>query len=188
QDLEPLKKTHPYLRYQDYLSQSGSVVTMRTDMPPFTDARVRRAISHAIDRHAIIEAVWGRGAPTPAVSRGLVEWTLPVDQLGAGAKYYEYAPKEARRLLAEAGFSKGFKTQLTVTSGLGRDLVDDAQLVQRFLKDVGIEAELKIQEIGAYMATTVQGKFEGLVRGPFGIAWEPDRRLYRAYASDSSFN
>src|SRR5262252_10420511 len=35
QDLEALKKTHPHLRYQDYLSQSGSVVTMRTDMPTF---------------------------------------------------------------------------------------------------------------------------------------------------------
>jgi peptide/nickel transport system substrate-binding protein len=188
QDLEALKKTHPYLRYQDYLSQSGSVVTMRTDMPPFTDARVRRAISHAIDRHAIIEAVWGRGAPTPAVSRGLVEWTLPVDQLGAGAKYYEYDPKEARRLLAEAGFPKGFKTQLTVTSGLGRDRVDEAQLVQGYLKDVGIEAELKIQEYGAYVATTVQGKFESMVDGPIGVVWEPDGRLYRAYASDSSRN
>ena len=60
--------------------------------------------------------------------------------------------------------------------------------MQRFLKDVGIEAELKLQEIGAYMATTVQGKFEGLVRGPFGIAWEPDFPLYRTYAADSSWN
>ena len=80
---------------------------MRTDMPPFNDVRVRRAISHAIDRQALIEAVWGRGAPTPAVSRGLVEWSLPIDQLGAGAKYYQYDPKEARRLLAEAGLSQG---------------------------------------------------------------------------------
>ena len=61
-----------------------------------------------------------------------------------------------------------------MTSGLGRDLVDDAQLVQRFLKDVGIEAELKIQEYGAYAATTVQGKFEGLTRTPLGTTWEPD--------------
>ena len=188
QDLESLKKSHPHLRYQDYLSQSGSVINMRTDMPPFNDVRVRRAISHAIDRQALIEAVWGRGAPTAAVSRGLVEWSVPIDQLGAGARYYEYDPKEARRLLAEAGFPKGFKTQLTVTSGLGRDLVDDAQLVQRFLKDVGIEAELKIQEYGAYAATTVQGKFEGLTRTPIGTTWEPDGRLYRAYASDSSRN
>jgi ABC-type transport system substrate-binding protein len=33
-----------------------------------------------------------------------------------------------------------------------------------------------------------QGKFEGLVRGPFGIAWEPDFPLYRTYAADSSWN
>jgi peptide/nickel transport system substrate-binding protein len=188
QDLEALKKSHPHLMYHDFQSQSASAITMRTDMPPFNDARVRRAISHAIDRQALIEAVWGRGIPSPSVSPGLEEWTVPIDQLGAGAKYYQYDPQEAKRLLAEAGYLKGFKTQLTVSSGYGRDLLDDAQLIMRFLKDVGIEIELKIQEHGAYTSTTVQGKFEGMVRGPIGIAWEPDRRLYRAYASDSSLN
>jgi peptide/nickel transport system substrate-binding protein len=188
QDLEALKKSHPHLKYQDFLSQSAGAITMRTDMPPFSDVRVRRAISHAIDRRALVEAVGGRGEPTPSVSRGLVEWSLPIDQLGEGAQYYRYDPQEAKRLLAEAGYPKGFKTQLTVTNGLGRDLVDDAQVVQRYLKDVGIDAELKIQEYGAYVATTVQGKYEGLVRGPIGVAWEPDARLYRAYASDSSRN
>ena len=69
------------------------------------------------------------------------------------------------------------KTQLWVTTGLSRDLVDDAQLVQGYLKEVGIEAELKLQEHGAYMSTTMQGKFEGLVRSPFGIAWAPDAPL-----------
>src|SRR6266478_4142238 len=39
-----------------------------------------------------------------------------------------------------------------------------------------------------HFITTKQGKFEGLVRGPYGIAWEPDSPLYRAYASDSSWN
>jgi peptide/nickel transport system substrate-binding protein len=188
QDLEALKKSHPHLMFRDFMSQSSSAITMRTDMPPCNDVRVRRAISHAIDRQGLIEAVWSRGEPTPSVSRGLVEWSLPIDQLGAGAKYYQYNPQEARRLLAEAGFPKGFKTQLTASPGYGRDLIDDAQLIQHYLKDVGIDAELKLQEYGAYMATTVQGKFEGLVRGPTGIAWEPDRRLYRAYASDSSLN
>src|ERR671931_391987 len=147
QDLESVKQSHPHLVYQDFLSNVTSGITMRTDQPPFNDVRVRRAISHALDRQGIIEAVAGRGEPTPAIGRGLTEWSLPVDQLGPGAKYYQYDPKEARRLLAEAGYPKGFKTQLAVTNGLGRDQVDDAQLVQRFLKEVGIEAELKIQEI-----------------------------------------
>ena len=188
QDVETIKKTHPQLTYQDFLSNVTGAIFMRNDMPPFSDVRVRRAISHAIDRQALIEAVWVRGEATPALARGLVEWSLPVDQLGEGAKYYQYDPKEARRLLAEAGFPNGFKTQLTASPGYGRDLLDDAQLVQRFLKDVGIEAELKLQEYGAYVATTAQGKFEGLVRGPWGIAWEPDSPLYRGYASDSSWN
>src|SRR5215468_5478139 len=121
-------------------------ITMRTDQPPFTDVRVRRAISHALDRQAIIEAAYLRGEATPAIGRGLTEWSLPVDQLGVGAQYYQYNPKEAKRLLVEAGYPKGFTTQLIATSGLGRDLVDTAQLVQRFLKDVGIEAALKLQE------------------------------------------
>jgi len=188
QDVDELKKTRPNLVYQDFVSNVTGAIFTRTDMPPFTDVRVRRAISYAIDRQALIESVWGRGEPTPAVARGLVEWSLPIDQLGAGAKYYQYDPKEAKRLLAAAGFPNGLKTPLTVSSGYGRDLLDDAQLIQRSLKDVGIETELKIQEYGAYVATTVQGKFEGLARGPFGIAWEPDSPLYRAYASDSSWN
>jgi peptide/nickel transport system substrate-binding protein len=188
QDVEALKNTHPRLVYQDFLSNVTGAISMRTDQPPFNHVRVRRAISQAIDRQALIEAVWVKGAPTAAVARGLVEWSLPIEQLGEGAKYYQYDPKEARRLLAEAGFPKGFKTQLTVSPGFGRDLIDDAQLVQQYLKEVGIEAELKIQEYGAYVATTAQGKFEGMVRGPFGIAWEPDSPLYRAYAADSSWN
>ena len=150
--------------------------------------RVRRAISHALDRQGIIEAVSLRGEATPAIGRGLPEWSLPVDQLGAGAKYYQYNPKEAKRLLVEAGYPKGFKTQLTATSGLGRDLVDTAQLVQRFLKDVGIEAELKLQEYGAYMATTAQGKYEGMVYGPTTGARDPDAPSYARYIPDQLQN
>ncbi len=187
-DLESLKKSHPHLMYRDFLSIVTGGITMRTDQPPFNDVRVRRAISQALDRQGLIEAVPLRGEATPAIGRGLAEWSLPVDQLGAGAKYYQYDPKEARRLLAEAGYPRGFKTQLTATSGLGRDLVDVAQLVQRFLKDVGIEAELRLQEYGAYMATTFQGKYEGMVYGPTTGARDPDEPLYTRYSPDQPLN
>jgi peptide/nickel transport system substrate-binding protein len=180
-DLDSLKQSHPHLRYQDMQSITQTTIWMRTDQPPFSDVRVRRAISHAIDRQGIIEAVWVRGQPSPGVAPGLAEWSLAIDQLGEGAKYYRYDPKEARRLLAEAGYSKGLKTQLSTTSGYGRDLLDAVQLVQRYLKEVGVEVELKIQEYGAYQATTGQGKYEGLAMGPYGVAWEPDGALYGPY-------
>jgi peptide/nickel transport system substrate-binding protein len=60
-------------------------------------------------------------------------------------------------------------------------------LVQRYLKDVGIEAELKIQEYGAFFATTAQGKFEGMSMGPGVLGWEPDMVL-EAYRADSPRN
>src|SRR6266571_661771 len=188
EDLEALKQSHPHLRYQDMLAINATTIWMRTDQPPFNDVRVRRAISQAVDRQGLIEAVYLRGEPSPAIGRGLAQWSLPIDQLGAGAKYYQYDPKEAKRLLAEAGHPKGLKTQLTVSSGYGRDLIEATQLVQHYLKDVGIEAELKVQEYGAYQATTGQGKFDGLAMGPFAVAWEGDSALYGPYMPDQPRN
>jgi peptide/nickel transport system substrate-binding protein len=186
-DLEALKQNHPQFIYQDFLVTNSQRLFMRTDQPPFNDVRVRRALSQAIDRQAIIEAVWVRGAPTAAVPRGLTEWSLPIDQLGAGAKYYQYDPQEARRLLAEAGLPKGFTTPLH-TSGGAPDNLDAVQLVQRYLKDVGIIAELKLQEYGAFVATTLSGKFEGMAMWGYPPGWEPDSVLYGSYAPDSLRN
>jgi peptide/nickel transport system substrate-binding protein len=187
-DLESLKQSHPQLRYQDIQAINAQAIWMRTDKSPFAEVRVRRAISHAIDRQGMIEAVWVRGELSPAVPPGLAEWSLPVDQLGEGAKYYRYDPKEAKRLLTEAGFAKGFKSTLTVTSGYGRDLIDAVQMILRDLKAVGIEAELKLQEYGAYQATTGQGKFEGMAMGPYAVGWEPDSSLYGPYTPDQVRN
>src|SRR5207237_10114865 len=118
---------------------------LRNDLPPVNDVRGRRALALAIDRQGIIEAVYMRGEPTQAIARGATEWSLPIDQLEEGARYYQYDPKEARRLLAEAGVAKGFKTSIATTNGYGPDLLDAVQLVQHALKEVSIEAEMKLQ-------------------------------------------
>jgi peptide/nickel transport system substrate-binding protein len=186
-DVDALKKSHPHLLYQDFLASNVSRLWMRVDQSPFNDVRVRRAISQAIDRQGLIDAVYPRGTPSSAIPPGLAEWSLPVDQLGAGAKYYQHNPQEARRLLAEAGFPKGFKTLLHTTGGYGPDFLDAGQLVQHNLKGVGIEAELKIQEYGAYYATTVQGNFEGIAMGTGSAVWEPEFALAE-YIADSPRN
>lgn len=54
---------------------------MRTDKPPFNDARVHRASSHAVDRQAINDSVFLRGKRSPGASRGLPEWSPRIDQL-----------------------------------------------------------------------------------------------------------
>ncbi len=187
-DVAAVKKSRPKLIYQDFLSNVTHGIYMRTDKPPFNDVRVRRAISHAIDRPAVIESVFLKGEPTPAISRGLPEWSPRIDELGSGAKYYRYDPKEARRLLAEAGFPQGLKTLLNSTAGYGSDFIDAVQLIQRQLKESGIEAELKLQEFGAHVSTTFVGKFEGLAMDPFSIAWQPHETLYGMYMPEQPRN
>lgn len=72
-----------------------------TTKPPFTDARVRRALSLAVDRTAIATSVL-RGAGTPARS------FTPPDCAGYTARATVPTDFEtARRLLAEAGFPGG---------------------------------------------------------------------------------
>jgi peptide/nickel transport system substrate-binding protein len=188
QDLDTLKKRRPDLMYRDFLSNVTNGIYMRTDKPPFHDVRVRRAISHAVDRQAIIDAIYLRGEPTPAIARGVPDWSPRIADLGPGAKYYRYDPREARRLLAEAGFPNGLKTQLNVTGGYSNDLVDAFQLVQRQLKESGIDAALNLQEYGAYISTTFLGKYEGLAMGPFSITWEPHSNLYGMYMPEQARN
>jgi peptide/nickel transport system substrate-binding protein len=153
-------------------------MALRTDQPPCTDGRVRRAISQALDRQAIIKAVYVRGEPTPAIGRGLAKWSLPIDPLNVGAKYSRDDPKEAKRLLAEAGFPKGFQTPINATVGYGPDWLEAVPWARPYRKDGGIETAMTLQEYGASMATTFVGKFEGMAMGPISIAWEPDSVLY----------
>jgi peptide/nickel transport system substrate-binding protein len=70
QALEALKKSHPNLVYQDFVSNVLGVVFRRTDMPPCTDVRVQSAIFHAIDRQGSLSQ-WtsGRGKRWRRASR-----------------------------------------------------------------------------------------------------------------------
>ena len=106
-DLEALKQSHPHLRYQDIQAINAQTIWMRTDQSPFTDVRVRRAISHAIDRRGLIEAVWMRGEFPPAVAPGLAEWSLPIDQLGEGASTTGTIPRKCGDCWSKPAIPKG---------------------------------------------------------------------------------
>src|SRR5207245_9804584 len=106
-----------------------------------TTVRGRRARRLAVDRRAITEAASGGvGVLTPPVPAALREWSIPIDKLGDGARYYRYDPTEAKRLLAAAGYPNGFPATMCFTTYGSTILVDSMQLVQKYLKDVGIDA------------------------------------------------
>jgi ABC-type oligopeptide transport system substrate-binding subunit/serine/threonine protein kinase/class 3 adenylate cyclase len=73
-----------------------------TTRPPFDDARVRRALTHALDRPALVNIIL-RGDASPATG-GLIPPGVPGHAADIGLAY---DPDRARRLLAEAGYPDG---------------------------------------------------------------------------------
>lgn len=179
---DTLRQKRPHLRTAEFPANVMAHLSMRTDQKPFSDVRVRRAISLAIDRQGILDAVAeGVGVLNPPVPAALRDWSLPVNQLGEGARYYRYDPREARRLLAEAGYPQGFPVSICFTTYGSTVLVDTAQLLLKYLKDVGIEAKLDQKEYGAYIATCFYGKFDSMAFGPQTPFLDPDNFLFGQY-------
>jgi peptide/nickel transport system substrate-binding protein len=180
---DTLKKRRAGLQTLEFASNVVSDIAMRTDRPPFNDARVRQAISLALDRKAIIDATLeGVGVVNGPVAAALSEWALPIDQLGEGARYYRHDPAEARRLLAAAGHPGGIAlAPMCFTTYGSTQLVDQMETVLKQLKDVGIGVKLDQKEYGAYQATCRVGNFEALSFGPLTPFIEPDNFLFGQY-------
>ncbi len=179
---DTLKQKRPRLQTAEYPNAVMNHISMRTDKAPFSDVRVRRAISLAIHRQGIIDAVYeGVGAFNPPVPAALKEWSVPMNQLGEGARWYKYDLSQAKRLMAEAGYPKGFHATMDVTTYGSTVLVDIMQLVLKHLKDIGIDAKLNQKEYGAYISTSFYGKFDSMTFGPQTGFQEPDNFLYGQY-------
>jgi peptide/nickel transport system substrate-binding protein len=177
-----LKTRRPRLQTLEFTTPVVQHISMRTDKAPYNDVRVRRAMSMAIDRKAIIDSIYeGVAVVNPAVPAALRDWSIPMEQLGEGLAYYKYDPAAARKLLTEAGLPNGFSATVEFTTYGSTIVVDTCQLVLKYLKDVGIDAKLVTKEYGAYISTTFYGKFDSLAYGPQTGFQEPDNHLYGQY-------
>jgi peptide/nickel transport system substrate-binding protein len=191
-DLELAKQRKPGLQTQDYIVGFGGIVWMKLDQDPFKDIRVRRAMAIASNWKEELETnTWsqGHGVPNPAVPAAFRDWSIPIDQLTPeGRRLFEQDTREAKRLLAEAGYPNGFKTTLETTGGYGPDYMDLVQVGLQNWKKAGIEAELKLKEYGAFISSTIFGKFDKLGSGLFGIWADPDSYLYRYFMPGQPLN
>lgn len=99
---------------------------------PFDDVRVRKAVAHAINRKAIVASLL-KGKSV------VVHSACFPSQFGCeqDVKKYEYNPKKARALLAEAGYPDGFKTSFSAYRNR-----DYAEAMMADLANVGIKASL----------------------------------------------
>ena len=163
-DLDIAKARVKGLGTRDYIVVFGGFTAVKLDQDPFKDVRVRRAIAMTQNWREVLETnAWslGQGAPNPLVPAALKEWSIPIDQLPAeGRKLYEPDPAAAKRLLADAGHPNGIKTIMETTPGYGPDWMDAVQVALKNYKSGGVETELKLKEYGAFVSSSLLGKFE----------------------------
>jgi peptide/nickel transport system substrate-binding protein len=141
---------------------------------PFEDERVRRAVAHAIDREAIVDAFYaGLGV--------VADDHMPPSFFGHGTPWpYEYDPEGARALLEEAGYPDGFSTELwymPVSRPYYPAPQPIAEAMASYLADVGIDAQLMTEDWTTYLSRYDTGAYPMYMLGWNGDYADPDNFL-----------
>lgn len=149
---------------------------------PFDNQQVRQALSMAIDRQAIVDAVFfGNGQVTGPIVPTLGDWAQPVDQLPT----YAVNREEAAPLLEEAG-QAGLTFRILVGQ-LYPEFVNIALVIQDQLREIGVTAELEQVEWATFIERWRARDFDAFVSFN-GSGNDPDRALYPAFYTDGSVN
>src|SRR5207245_4839064 len=100
----------------------------------------------------------------------MTEWKLDASKLDAAQRKYlvGYDPGEAKRLLADAGFPRGFSAPLFHWPGFPPPWRSYFELAADMLGRVGVGVEPRPEELGKYSTTTGIGKFDRMAMGPYG--------------------
>lgn len=166
-----------------------TILTMRSDKPPFNDVKVRRAISMAIDRDGMSQGLFeGRSYLNPPLPLGFGDWSVPIDQLGDGSKYYKRNIQEAKKLLSEANLPNGFETKITSLNVLPQYLKDQLNVIVKNLEDIGIKATLDLQDYAAFAGQVLRGNMEAMGFTSSGGSPDPDSLLYGVYHTGEAQN
>lgn len=159
-----MKKEKP-----DELKVTGYVgtyyYTFNTKKKPYDDARVRTALTYAIDRNVIADKVMGQGqTPAYALVPDFVDGFKPVAPEWSKLTQAERDAK-AKALLADAGYgpSNPLKFELLYNTDDNHKKV--AVAVASMWKKLGVQVSLVNQEWKTYLETLKQGQFDIARRG-----------------------
>ena len=122
------------------------ILSMNNSRKPFSDVRVRRAITHGVNKADILKgAMFGMGKILGSNVDPLNPYYVDV------SKAMPYDPAKAKKLLAEAGYPNGFDTVLRVSPQYDYT-IRSGQIVVNDLKKVGVNVKLEQIEWGQWIA------------------------------------
>ncbi len=158
-------------------------LAFNVEKAPFDNKLVRQALSYAIDKQAILDAVFqGSGSiaknPIPPTI-----WSYNDDIVD-----YGYNPAKAKELLAKAGLANGFSTNvwaMPVQRPYNPNAKRMAELIQADWAAVGVTAEVVSYEWGEYLARSKDGEHDTVLLGWTGDNGDPDNFLYVLLSCDA---
>jgi dipeptide transport system substrate-binding protein len=174
----------PNLRFLEQEGLNIGYLALNTTRPPFDDLRVRQAINMAIDKSAIIEAVY-QGAGVVAknpIPPTMWSYNDAIDD-------YPYDPAAAQRLMVEAGLAEGFDTDLwylPVSRPYNPNGERVAEMIQADLARIGVRATLVTDEWSAYRTKLQAGEPSMALYGWTGDNGDPDNFLHVLLGCESA--
>jgi dipeptide transport system substrate-binding protein len=172
----PAMRKNPNIRVLEQPGLNIGYLAYNTMKKPFDDVRVRKALNMAINKKAIIDAVYlstGVAAKNPIPP---TMWSYDDD-----VRDDPFDPAAAKKLLAEAGYPNGFDTDLwamPVQRPYNPNARRIAELMQADLAKLGVKAEIKSYEWGEYRKRVENGEHMMAQFGWTGDNGDPDNFLH----------
>jgi len=186
--LEEITKTNPAV-LKAKMPVNAWALELRTDVAPFTDIRVRKALNLAIDRETIAKTYYGGvvdGKPCGFLSPYTKGYCYDYSEWPQELKdEYSYNPKRAKELLAEAGYPNGFKTNVVAASGgEGQDILE---ILVSYFKAINVDMELRLMESVAFQNFVFAGKQDQMIfRNWWGVYAPVDVPIGLFYSKGST--
>ncbi len=183
-DMVHTLESRPNLKVESGPGSPVIYVTFNVTEPLLRDKRVRQAVACAIDRQAIVDAIW-RGQAR------LANTLLPTGHWAAATNdelaQYPHDVARAERLLEQAGFpadKDGVRMRLTMKTSTDETTRLMTAVLQQQLRAAGIALEIRSAEFGTFYADVTKGAFEIYALRWIGSNEDPDIFRY-AYGSSS---
>ncbi|MFO1350140.1 MAG: ABC transporter substrate-binding protein [Gammaproteobacteria bacterium] len=183
-DLEAMK-TDPNINLLQKEGLNVGYLGFNTEKKPFDNKFLRQALNMAINKDAIIEAVFqgaGKKAKNPIPP---TIWSYNDD-----VQDYPYDPERAKGLLKDLGITE-LKTNIwamPVQRPYNPNAKRMAELIQADWAKIGVHAEIVSYEWGEYLKRTKEGEHETFLLGWTGDNGDPDNFLYVLLSCDAVGN
>jgi len=164
-------------------SMNVSYWAFNTNVPPFDNSNVRKALSYVVDRQAIIDAVYFNHAEPASTLVPPSSWAYSEKN-----ENIELSLEKAKALLVQEGFADGFEMDIwamPVQRVYNPNATKMAEILQQNLAKIGVKANIVTFDWGTFRKKLDQGEHDSVLIGWLADNSDPDN-FYRPLLSCAS--